>query len=147
MAVTTRRIGFEICAKRRAILEGTGHMLVVGGPGSGKTTIALLKGRRAVLERLRPEQSVLFLSFSNAAIRRIAESGGRPANSRGRTAGGGEDLSFVCVGYPQVAWVPTVKSANRVGARRARRGGLAGGVWESWSGARNKDGYFPKRAA
>ena len=67
---------FEICGKRRAILEGTGHMLVVGGPGSGKTTIALLKGRRAVLERLRPEQSVLFLSFSNAAIRRITESGG-----------------------------------------------------------------------
>ena len=67
---------FEICGKRRAILDGSGHMLVVGGPGSGKTTIALLKARRAVLERLRPEQSVLFLSFSNAAIRRIMESGG-----------------------------------------------------------------------
>lgn len=49
-------------------------MLVLGGPGSGKTTIALLKARRAVLERLRPEQSVLFLSFSNSAIRRILES-------------------------------------------------------------------------
>ena len=67
---------FELCGKRRAILDGSGHMLVVGGPGSGKTTIALLKARRAVLERLRPEQSVLFLSFSNAAIRRILESGG-----------------------------------------------------------------------
>ena len=67
---------FEICGKRRAILDGGGHMLVVGGPGSGKTTIALLKARRTVLERLRPEQSVLFLSFSNAAIRRILESGG-----------------------------------------------------------------------
>ena len=67
---------FEICEKRRAILDGSGHMLVVGGPGSGKTTIALLKARRSVLERLRPEQSVLFLSFSNAAIRRILESGG-----------------------------------------------------------------------
>ena len=67
---------FEICAKRRTILDGTGHMLVVGGPGSGKTTIALLKGHRAVLDGLRPEQSVLFLSFSNAAIRRIIESGG-----------------------------------------------------------------------
>ena len=67
---------FEICDKRRAILDGDGHMLVVGGPGCGKTTIALLKARRAVLERLRPEQSVLFLSFSNAAIRRILESGG-----------------------------------------------------------------------
>ena len=67
---------FELCGKRRAILDGSGHMLVVGGPGSGKTTIALLKARRTVLERLRPEQSVLFLSFSNAAIRRILESGG-----------------------------------------------------------------------
>ena len=67
---------FEICDQRRAILEGAGHMLVLGGPGSGKTTIALLKARRAVLERLQPEQSVLFLSFSNSAIRRILESAG-----------------------------------------------------------------------
>ncbi len=67
---------FNICDKRLAILEGSGHMLVLGGPGSGKTTIALLKARRDVLERLRPEQSVLFLSFSNAAIRRILESAG-----------------------------------------------------------------------
>lgn len=67
---------FEICNQRRAILEGTGHMLILGGPGSGKTTIALLKARRTVLERLLPEQSVLFLSFSNSAIRRILESAG-----------------------------------------------------------------------
>ena len=67
---------FEICHKRRAILGGTGHMLILGGPGSGMTTIALLKARRTVLERLQPEQSVLFLSFSNSAIRRILESAG-----------------------------------------------------------------------
>ena len=67
---------FEICDKRRAILEGAGHMLVLGGPGSGKTTIALLKARRAVLDSLQSEQSVLFLSFSNSAIRRILESAG-----------------------------------------------------------------------
>ena len=24
---------FELCGKRRAILDGSGHMLVVGGPG------------------------------------------------------------------------------------------------------------------
>lgn len=67
---------FDICEKRKAILEGNGHMLVIGGPGSGKTTIALLKARRYVLESLTSEQSVLFLSFSNAAIRRILESAG-----------------------------------------------------------------------
>ena len=66
--------GFEICEKRRAILDGDGHMLIIGGPGSGKTTIALLKARRYVLESLTAEQSVLFLSFSNSAIRRILES-------------------------------------------------------------------------
>lgn len=75
--MTNPEEAFDICAKRRAILEGSGHMLVLGGPGSGKTTIALLKARRSVLERLQPEQSVLFLSFSNAAIRRILESAGR----------------------------------------------------------------------
>lgn len=67
---------FEICDQRRAILDGTGHMLVLGGPGSGKTTIALLRASRAVLASLQPEQSVLFLSFSNSAIRRILESTG-----------------------------------------------------------------------
>lgn len=67
---------FEICDQRCAILEGTGHMLVLGGPGSGKTTIALLKARRAVVESIQPEQSVLFLSFSNSAIRRLLESAG-----------------------------------------------------------------------
>lgn len=65
---------FQICKKRRAILRCQGHALILGGPGSGKTTIALLKARRFVLERLNDEQSVLFLSFSNAAIRRILES-------------------------------------------------------------------------
>jgi len=67
---------FDICNKRLAILEGDGHMLVIGGPGAGKTTIALLKARRRVLEDLSAEQSVLFLSFSNSAIRRILESAG-----------------------------------------------------------------------
>jgi len=68
---------FEICDKRAAILAGSGHMLILGGPGSGKTTIGLLKARRVALEYLEPAQSVLFVSFSNAAIRRILESGRR----------------------------------------------------------------------
>ena len=66
---------FDICDKRRAVLEGRGHMSIVGGPGSGKTTLGLLKARRAALEVLRREQTVLFLSFSNSATRRILEAG------------------------------------------------------------------------
>jgi DNA helicase-2/ATP-dependent DNA helicase PcrA len=68
---------FTLCDQRKRILNEDGHMLVVGGPGSGKTTIALLKARRRVLQRLDAEQKVLFLSFSNSAIRRIMESAGR----------------------------------------------------------------------
>ncbi len=64
---------FNICETRRRILDEDGHKLVVGGPGSGKTTIALLKARRYALQNLGTEQNVLFLSFSNSAIRRIME--------------------------------------------------------------------------
>lgn len=67
---------FTLCEQRKRILDEDGHMLVVGGPGSGKTTIALLKARRCVLEQLGSGQKVLFVSFSNSAIRRIMESAG-----------------------------------------------------------------------
>ena len=36
---------FEICAKRQAVIESEGHVLVLGGPGAGKTTLALLKAK------------------------------------------------------------------------------------------------------
>jgi DNA helicase II / ATP-dependent DNA helicase PcrA len=57
---------------RRAILDAAGHLLIGGGPGSGKTTIALLKAART-LETLEPEQRVVFLSFSRAAVRQISD--------------------------------------------------------------------------
>lgn len=62
-----------ICAKRQQILDATGHVLVLGGPGSGKTTIALKKAVRLIDEGLRPGQAILFLSFSRAAVARIGE--------------------------------------------------------------------------
>jgi len=69
--------GFTLCEKRQGILEASGPMLVIGGPGSGKTTIALLKARRFAADGMCPEQRVLFLSFSNAAIRRLVEGADR----------------------------------------------------------------------
>lgn len=62
-----------ICAQRQSILDEDGAILVTGGPGSGKTTIALAKARLAIERGLSPGQSVLFLSFSRAAVARVIE--------------------------------------------------------------------------
>ena len=55
------------------MLDCQGHALVLGGPGSGKTTIALKKAVVRINAGLDPGQSVLFLSFSRAAVARLAE--------------------------------------------------------------------------
>ncbi|MEU3034699.1 ATP-dependent helicase [Streptomyces griseoaurantiacus] len=62
----------ELDDTRRAILASTGHVLIEGGPGCGKTTIALLKALDA-LGGLEAAQRVLFLSFSRAAVRQITD--------------------------------------------------------------------------
>jgi DNA helicase-2/ATP-dependent DNA helicase PcrA len=63
-------MAFTICAKRQAVIDEKGHALVIGGPGSGKTTLALLKSK-GILDALAPGQSILFLSFSRAAVQQI----------------------------------------------------------------------------
>lgn len=63
----------DICEKRQQILDATGHVLVLGGPGSGKTTIALKKAVRLIDEGLQLGQVILFISFSRAAVARIGE--------------------------------------------------------------------------
>jgi len=63
----------KICAERQKVLDATGHVLVLGGPGSGKTTIALKKAFVRVEAGMLPGQGVLFLSFSRAAVARIVQ--------------------------------------------------------------------------
>ena len=58
---------------QKGILEADGHVLVKGGPGSGKTTVAILKAGLTVRDSLRPRQKVLFLSFARATVARILE--------------------------------------------------------------------------
>jgi len=61
----------HICEDRKRILDATSHVLVVGGPGCGKTTIALRKALVRIEQGLGVGEKVLFLSFSRAAVTRI----------------------------------------------------------------------------
>ncbi|SFF34990.1 UvrD-helicase domain-containing protein [Blastococcus tunisiensis] len=65
----------ELDDQRRSILSEAGHLLIEGGPGCGKTSIALVKASRA-LPALELEQKVLFLSFSRAAVRQVLDRAG-----------------------------------------------------------------------
>lgn len=62
----------KLSDKQNEVMETDGHLLVTGGPGSGKTTISILKASK-VLNNFRPEQKVLFLSFARATISRVVE--------------------------------------------------------------------------
>ena len=63
----------EVCPLRQSLLNCSGHALVIGGPGSGKTTIALKKAIARITSGMEEWQSVLFLSFSRAAVARVGE--------------------------------------------------------------------------
>lgn len=63
----------ELSDGQQRVLDDDGNLLVLGGPGSGKTTIANLKARKIVRESLRPAQRVLFLSFARSSVARIVE--------------------------------------------------------------------------
>ena len=63
----------QVCELRQRLLDCDGHALVLGGPGSGKTTIALKKAVVRITQGMSPGQSVLFLSFSRAAVARVGE--------------------------------------------------------------------------
>lgn len=69
----TQNEGLVICQLRQSLLDCSGHALVIGGPGSGKTTIALKKAITRIASGMEDWQSVLFLSFSRAAVARIGE--------------------------------------------------------------------------
>jgi DNA helicase-2/ATP-dependent DNA helicase PcrA len=69
---------------RQLILDSSGHVLVRGSAGSGKTTIALRKAVQRIEEGLCEGQSVLFLSFSRSAVFRIAQASKTEAPSQKR---------------------------------------------------------------
>lgn len=66
-------IQMKLTEEQIAVLESRNHILVTGGPGSGKTTIAILKAAQLVEDLIHPEQGILFLSFARATVSRILE--------------------------------------------------------------------------
>lgn len=64
--------------QRNKILRLSSNMLIMGGPGSGKTTIALFKAKQLIEESgtIKRGQKVLFLSFARATISRVEEQAG-----------------------------------------------------------------------
>lgn len=64
----------DLSPGKQKLLAAAGNILALGGPGSGKTFIALLKaGCELRLETFLPRQQILFLSFARATIARVAQ--------------------------------------------------------------------------
>ena len=62
----------KICEERSKLLISNRNLIILGGPGSGKTTIALLKANKEI-ESLLSGQKILFLSFAKATVARVQE--------------------------------------------------------------------------
>lgn len=63
-----------ITEEKQEVLDASGNLLVMGGPGSGKTTIALLKADHEIKNgALKNGQKILFLSFARATIARVEQ--------------------------------------------------------------------------
>lgn len=63
----------QLSEKQQKVMAADGHLLVTGGPGSGKTTVSILKAADIAAGRLRPGQKILFLSFARATVSRVIE--------------------------------------------------------------------------
>ncbi|RWZ49541.1 ATP-dependent helicase [Labedella phragmitis] len=63
-------MSFELSGPAQEAHDHDGRIMVLGGPGSGKTTLSLLKTQR-LIPGLESGQNVLFLSFSRAAVRQV----------------------------------------------------------------------------
>lgn len=77
----------ELTAEKKILIDTSGHILALGGPGSGKTYIALCKAAHEIRDgKLLREQRILFLSFARATIARIVQQAGNLISNTERQA-------------------------------------------------------------
>lgn len=62
----------DLSPEQNEIIKAEGHVLVIGGPGSGKTTVSIIKSS-ILAKDLIHDQKVLFLSFARATVSRVIE--------------------------------------------------------------------------
>ncbi len=63
----------ELTEKQLEVMASDKILLVTGGPGSGKTTISILKAAHVAKFQLSSQQKVLFLSFARSTVARIID--------------------------------------------------------------------------
>ena len=63
----------QLTDKQLEIMAVDAHLIVTGGPGSGKTTVSILKAAQLAEHKLRLGQKILFLSFARATVSRVIE--------------------------------------------------------------------------
>lgn len=63
----------ELTDAQKDVIRTDGFQLVTGGPGSGKTTVSILKAIKIGREALVFNQRILFLSFARATVSRVVE--------------------------------------------------------------------------
>ena len=67
----------DLSKRKQELLLTDGSLIILGGPGSGKTTIALLKANQIIEnEELKNKQNVIFLSFARSTVSRVEEQAG-----------------------------------------------------------------------
>lgn len=62
----------ELTSIQNDIIASDGHVLVTGGPGSGKTTVSILKAAK-MAAGIKPCQKILFLGFARSTAARVLD--------------------------------------------------------------------------
>ncbi len=63
----------ELSENKKQIIQKDGHLIIIGGPGSGKTFVSILKASHIANNYLTTTQKVLFLSFARPTVSRVIQ--------------------------------------------------------------------------